>query len=64
MWPAVAPNVNGDVYFALLRLSRFFIGPQDQWIYKSTDGGNTWTQMTDIASNQLAPQNLRASLRC
>ena len=39
---------------------------QDQWIYKSTDGGASWTQMTDIATGQTRPLNLVATsfFRC
>ncbi len=62
MWPAVAPN--GDVYFALLARSFVIGGLQSQLIYQSVDGGNTWTQMTDIATNQLRPENVAASTAC
>src|SRR6266511_2759334 len=62
MWPAIAPN--SDVYFALLNQSFAVGGPQDQWIYKSTDGGNTWIKMTDIATGQLRPENVVASGVC
>jgi hypothetical protein len=63
MWPAIAPN--SDVYFALL--NQFFAPgpqPQDQWIYKSNDGGMTWVKMTDIATGQLRPENAAASDAC
>jgi len=62
MWPAVAPN--GDVYFALLNRSFTIGGFQDQWIYKSIDGGTSWTQMTDIATAQLRPENVASTMSC
>ncbi len=62
MWPAIAPN--GDAYFALLNVATGIFGRQDQWIYKSIDGGATWTKMTDIGTDQLAPRNIRATIRC
>jgi PKD repeat protein len=62
MWPAVAPN--GDVYFALLNEAPSVGGLQNQWIYKSTDGATTWTQMTNIATGQLRPENPTASSSC
>lgn len=62
MWPAVAPN--GDVYFALVDLALTQEGLQNQWIYLSINGGNTWVKMTDIGSNQRRPENLTASENC
>lgn len=62
MWPAVAPN--GDVYFALLNRTNFVPGNQNQWIFGSTDGGNTWTKLTDIAPPHLAPYNLASTINC
>lgn len=62
MWPAIAPNA--DVYFALVNRSFVINGLQDQWIYKSTDGGNTWVKMTDIATGQLQPENVAATNSC
>ncbi len=62
MWPAVAPN--GDVYFALLKASLSIGGLQDQWIFKSSDGGDSWIQMTDIATRQLRPENVTATESC
>jgi hypothetical protein len=62
MWPAVAPN--GNVYFALVNRSFTIGGTQDQWIYGSSDGGDTWVQMTDIGTNQLRPENVTASISC
>jgi hypothetical protein len=62
MWPAVAPN--GDVYFALVNRSFAMGGTQDQWIYRSTDGGDNWVQRTDIGTAQLRPENVAASTAC
>jgi len=62
MWPAVAPN--GDVYFALVNRATTINGLQDQWIWKSTDGGATLTQKSPIAAGQRAPFNVTSSIAC
>ena len=62
MWPAVAPN--GDVYMALVNRSTGPGGTQDQWIYKSVDGGNTYVQATDIGTDQLSPEDAASSSDC
>jgi hypothetical protein len=62
MWPAVAPN--GDVYMALVNRGNFLGDTQDQWIYKSVDGGSTWAQMADIGTDQLVPANGNSSNNC
>ncbi len=62
MWPAVAPN--GDVYFALLNGAGTVGGLQDQFIFKSIDGGSTWSKMTNIGSAQLRPENPAATSTC
>jgi hypothetical protein len=62
MWPAVAPN--GDVYFALLNRSFVIGGLQDQRIWKSTNGGASWTRMTDIATGQRRPEHVASSVAC
>ena len=49
LWPAVAPN--GDVYFALLDRFISIGGLQNQWIYRSTNGGATWVKRTNIGSS-------------
>ena len=62
MWPAVAPN--GDVFFALENRC-FFVGClHDQWIYRSTDGGNSWAQASDIDTATRQPQNAAATAAC
>jgi hypothetical protein len=62
VWPAVAPN--GDVYFGVLNFALDIGGLQDQFIFKSTDGGASWNKMTNIASGQLRPENAAASSAC
>jgi hypothetical protein len=62
MWPAIAPN--GDVYFALVNRSNVVGGLQDQWIYKSTDGGDTWVKATSIGTGQLRPEDVASSNAC
>ncbi|RJQ14157.1 MAG: exo-alpha-sialidase [Nitrospiraceae bacterium] len=62
MWPAVAPN--GDVYFAVLNRASSIGGLQDQWVYKSTNGGVSWTKMTNIGTGQLRPENAASSSAC
>jgi hypothetical protein len=61
VYPAVAPN--GDVYMAFVNLALSTGGLQDQWIYRSTDGGQSWTKLT-IAEAQLRPEDPNASDNC
>jgi hypothetical protein len=62
VYPAVAPN--GDVYMALVDRAFEVGGLQDQWIYRSTDGGVTYVQMTNIGSDQLQPENQPNTASC
>jgi hypothetical protein len=62
MWPAVAPN--GDVFFALLNRAPAQGGLQDQWIFRSIDGGATWVKRTDIGTGQLRPERIAATNSC
>lgn len=62
MYPAVAPN--GDVYMAVLRQAEELGGLQDQLIYRSTDGGLSWTQKADIGNDQLRPEDVEATGAC
>lgn len=62
VWPAVAPN--GDVYMAFVFQDFEVGGHQDQWIYKSTDGGNTWVKGADIGTDQLRPEDDQDSFDC
>jgi len=62
MWPAVAPS--GDVYFALVNRASTINGPQDQWIWKSANGGVTFTKKSDIAAGQRSPMNSASTNAC
>jgi hypothetical protein len=59
MWPAIAPN--GDVFFAFVTRG---IPLQSQRIYKSIDGGNTWSEVTPIAADQRTPLDPTATTAC
>ncbi len=61
-WPAVAPN--GDVYVALVSLATELAGPQDQFMFRSQDGGNNWVKMPNIATGQREPTDLAAGTTC
>ncbi len=62
VYPAVAPN--GDVYMALVNRAFTIGGHQDQWIFRSTNGGDSWSQMADIGTDQLQPENSENSADC
>ncbi|MFZ5893603.1 MAG: hypothetical protein ACOY0T_21250 [Myxococcota bacterium] len=62
VYPAVAPN--GDVYMALVNRAFTVGGHQDQWLYKSTNGGDSWTQVSDIGTDQLQPENGESTVSC
>ncbi len=63
MWPAVAPN--GDVYFAVLDGADVPLpGLDNHRIYRSTNGGVSFTRVTDIASNVPAAFHQNASDGC
>ena len=62
VWPAVAPN--GDVYMALVDRAFNIGGLQDQWIFKSTNGGASWQQMPDIGTDQFRPEDIFATAAC
>jgi hypothetical protein len=61
-FPIVAPN--GDVYIALVNRAFTTGGLQDQFLFKSTDGGDTWVQMPNIATGQLQPENPANTSSC
>lgn len=61
-WPAVAPN--GDVYISVWFQSFFPAGNQDQLIFRSTDGGASWAQMSNIGGPQRRPENAPTSVAC
>jgi hypothetical protein len=58
VYPAIAPN--GDIFMALLKRTT----PQDQLIYKSTNGGVSWVPATNIATGQTVPQDATATSSC
>ncbi|HET9959099.1 MAG TPA: hypothetical protein VFQ61_31630 [Polyangiaceae bacterium] len=62
VYPAVAPN--GDVYMALVNRAFNIGGVQDQWIYGSKDGGQTWSKLADIGTAQLQPEDANATQDC
>lgn len=62
VYPAVAPN--GDVYMAFVFQDFEVGGHQDQWIYRSTDGGSTWAKGADIGTDQLRPEDDQDSMDC
>lgn len=62
VYPAVAPN--GDVFMALVNRSYFSGGLQDQWLFRSTDGGDSWQQVTPIGSDQLQPEDPASTASC
>lgn len=62
VYPAIAPN--GDVYMAFVNQDFSVGGHQDQWIYRSTDGGMTWAKRADIGTDQLRPEDEQDSMDC
>ncbi len=61
-WPAVAPN--GDVYVAWLHYDNFSNGPIDIRVSRSTNGGDTFTPVTDPLTNATSPRSQSASANC
>jgi hypothetical protein len=61
-WPAVAPN--GNVYVALVNLATTLGGLQDQFMFRSQDGGNNWVKMPNIATGQHEPTDIAAGTTC
>ena len=62
VYPAVAPN--GDVYMAFVFQDFSVGGHQDQWIYRSTNGGSSWVKGADIGTDQLRPEDDEDSMDC
>ena len=62
MYPALAPN--GDVYMATVNGIESVGSTQDQRIYKSTDGGNTFSAMPNIASRLQRSEDFNSSFSC
>lgn len=61
-WPTVAPN--GDVYVAWLRWKPFPSGPIDVEIVRSTDGGLTFSPVSNPLTNGGNPRDANATSRC
>lgn len=61
-WPAVAPN--GDVYIGWVRWDVFPDGPIDQEIVRSTDGGASYTPVTNPLDNAVVPTDVSAREYC
>lgn len=61
-WPAVASN--GDVYAMWLRFNPFPSGPIDVEGARSTDGGVTWTPITNALTAGVSPQEAAATGTC
>jgi hypothetical protein len=62
VYPAVAPN--GDVYMALVNRGFGLGDHQDQWLWRSTDGGESWQQRANIGTDQLQPEDQETSIDC
>ena len=62
MYPALAPN--GDVYMATVSGIESVGSTQDQRIYRSTDGGNSFSPMANIATGLQRPEDFNASFSC
>jgi hypothetical protein len=52
------------VYIALVNRSFTIGSTQDQFIFKSTDGGDTWIQTANIGTAQLLPENPSNTTSC
>jgi hypothetical protein len=61
-WPAVAPN--GDVYVGWVRWDPYFTGPISIEIAKSTNGGTSWSLVTDPMSSKTNPYLQSAETFC
>lgn len=58
-WPAVAPD--GTVYTSWVRFSGSTLSME---VTRSTDGGDTWTQVANSATGVTIPQDLNATNFC
>jgi hypothetical protein len=61
-WPVVAPD--GNVYVAWLHYDNFTSGPIDIRVSRSTDGGASFTPVTDPLTNGVSPRQAAASAAC
>ena len=61
-WPAVGPN--GDLYVGWVRWNPFPDGPIDIEIVRSTDGGLSFSRVTNPLSGAVNPRDASATSRC
>ncbi len=61
-WPVVAPN--GDVFIGWVRWNPFPSGPIDIEIVRSTDGGDTFTPVTNPLTGEINPRDAAATGNC
>jgi hypothetical protein len=61
-WPAVAPD--GTVYMGWVRWDPYFSGPISIEIAKSTNGGTSWSLVTDPMSGKTNPYLQSAETAC
>ncbi len=61
-WPAVAPN--GDVYVTWVRWNPFPAGPIDVEVKRSTDGGASFSFVTNPLTGAVNPRDTTATANC
>lgn len=61
-WPTIAPN--GDVFVGWVRWNPYPSGPVDIEIVRSTDGGVSYTPVTDPMTGQVNPRDSSATSNC
>jgi hypothetical protein len=61
-WPAVGPN--GDVYVAWVRWNPYPSGPIDIEITRSTNGGDSFSMVTNPLSGAVNPRDAGATASC
>ncbi len=61
-WPTVAPN--GDVYVAWVRWNPWPNGPIDIEVARSTDGGVSFSKVTNPLTGGVNPQDATATANC
>ncbi|HEX4953698.1 MAG TPA: sialidase family protein [Thermoanaerobaculia bacterium] len=61
-WPAVAPN--GDVYVSWVRWNPFPAGPIDVEVVRSTNGGTSYSFVTNPLTGAVNPRDTTATSSC
>jgi hypothetical protein len=61
-WPAVAPN--GDVYVSWVRWNPYYTGPIDIEVVRSTNGGASFTPVTNPMTGGVNPREVAATTSC